>query len=614
VLVGSLEIIVVLLLQVAGECSSTSSSQVEASQEIHSFLEVYAVAPYRIAQEPVAGDRYQRDEPWRTDDRIEARRGFRLPSSLALCRPFEPLAGRSSLSGVCSFESVPGASAPISFRESGGCHIPLRSTTTAQGNLSTATGPSSLMTSHTSGGVSTSPSWQREASAFYRGSSREVTPSTLSAGMTFGLSLAMTDPSEWLLVSSLIEQPGSRENRLGRVSIYRSSGVHENGNAVQSESALEWEAFQVLEEHSGLEDSFFGFAVAVDRDLAIVSAPGLNNVYVYVLDRPAAHWKLAAILHEPDGVLFGVAIGLWVGQSGDDARIVVADPAFQEDQGRVSVYSKKGDGWTQDSVLEDLEGQSGDMYGSAVSIHGDHILVGAPGSCKFGENRGLVYAYRLHEGSWRHDQTFVAPQTAAGTRFGMSLSMSATAAVIGSESAVVNARVSGSAWVYGCDEERGWTLEQQLTPSSPSVNGMKFGSSVAIRGDTMILVGCTKLDAWRLDSSRISHRQAGAAILFLFVDGYWHDAEIYLPPKDRAGDEVSFGAHLALSRTQAVVGTPWIEQKQVIGDSDLAIPPYQGAVFAFQTPRFLCSGGCRADDGLAFDRIPDAAPVLVECV
>jgi hypothetical protein len=56
------------------------------------------------------------------------------------------------------------------------------------------------------------------------------------------------------------------------------------------------------------------------------------------------------------------------------------------------------------------------------------------------------------------------------------------------------------AWVYVYDQERGWTLEQELTPNYPPETGMQFGSAVDICGDTMILVGCTQLDAWRVDS------------------------------------------------------------------------------------------------------------------
>jgi hypothetical protein len=65
--------------------------------------EVFAVAPYRVTHTLLSGERYSsfiEDEPWHVASPYgEAMRGFRLPSSLALCQPFQPLSGRSSLSG-----------------------------------------------------------------------------------------------------------------------------------------------------------------------------------------------------------------------------------------------------------------------------------------------------------------------------------------------------------------------------------------------------------------------------------------------------------------------------------------------------------------------------------
>jgi FG-GAP repeat len=68
---------------------------------------------------------------------------------------------------------------------------------------------------------------------------------------------------------------------------------------------------------------------------------------------------------------------------GVDACILVSDPAFQNDQGRVSVYRRVDAAWLLEVVLEDIEGRSGDMYGSAVSLSGERLLIGAPGSCKW---------------------------------------------------------------------------------------------------------------------------------------------------------------------------------------------------------------------------------------
>lgn len=131
----------------------------------------------------------------------------------------------------------------------------------------------------------------------------------------------------------------------------------------------------------------FGTSVDVDGGTAVVGAsgPGFDFVpsrgAVYVYDGREADWAEQAKLtssgtHVNDR--FGWSVGI-------DRGTVVAGAPYQGrtagvdlEKGAAVVFTRDGDGWTQQRTLLASDTAQGDHLGTAVAVSGDDVLAGAP--------------------------------------------------------------------------------------------------------------------------------------------------------------------------------------------------------------------------------------------
>ncbi len=118
-------------------------------------------------------------------------------------------------------------------------------------------------------------------------------------------------------------------------------------------------------------------------------------------------------------------------------------------------------------------------FGAAVAISGGYIAVGAPEDSSNAEKAGSVTVYHLDSGVWTVQQTITA-SAVAGDRFGTSVALSDDTLIVGAEE---RAGV-GAAYVFTVSGTT-WTLQQTLTKSLAA--GAKFGHSVALEGDVAVI-------------------------------------------------------------------------------------------------------------------------------
>src|SRR5262249_16948820 len=125
-----------------------------------------------------------------------------------------------------------------------------------------------------------------------------------------------------------------------------------------------------------------------------------------------------ARLTESDGQdgydIFGNAVAI------DGDTVVVADEAWGEPEsykGSVYVFVKqpgnRSEVLTQTAKLTASDGVAGDSFGTAVAIHGDTIVVGAPDQGLHGppgKNLGTIYVFVRPAGGWT-DMTETAKLT-----------------------------------------------------------------------------------------------------------------------------------------------------------------------------------------------------------
>ena len=148
------------------------------------------------------------------------------------------------------------------------------------------------------------------------------------------------------------------------------------GGLVRGEDALE---VTKLLASDGAAHDYFG-TVAVDGPVAIVGAEGENDwqgaAYTYKKGGDGA-WGETAKLVADDGAArayFGHAVAI----SGDVA--VVGAIGNDEFTGAAYVYRTVdgGDTWTQEAKLLASDYAAGAQFGTSVAIDGDAIVVGAP--------------------------------------------------------------------------------------------------------------------------------------------------------------------------------------------------------------------------------------------
>ena len=226
-----------------------------------------------------------------------------------------------------------------------------------------------------------------------------------------------------------------------------------------------------------------------------------------------------------------------------------------------------------------------DKFGVSVAIHGNTAVVGAfhdedTGSLQ--DNNGSAYVYSCTGSTWILEEKLVASDGEAIDRFGFSVDIFGDTIVIGSPYSEGSDRESGSAYVYtrtilstGPD----WSFQQKLK-SSDGLDGDRFGTSVSIYGD-MIVVGADGVDGFINYASTEYNNfgygggchgmtsqpggiqnlpcSVGAAYVFTRSGTIWtEEARLNASDSDahQFGDD-AFGYDVAIFRNTIVVGSKW---------------------------------------------------------
>ncbi|MEE3239826.1 MAG: Ig-like domain-containing protein [Pseudomonadota bacterium] len=182
-------------------------------------------------------------------------------------------------------------------------------------------------------------------------------------------------------------------------------------------------------------------------------------------------------------------------------------------------------------------GSSFDNFGYSVSIDGNTALVGA----YQGDTRGSAYVYVRNNGVWSEQAKLTASDGEDWDTFGMSVSLDAGTALIGSR---LHDNSSGSAYVFVRNNDA-WGLLQKLTASDSGIDD-NFGASVSIDGDTAV-IGAQHDDTPNYNS--------GSAYVFIRNNGVWSE-QVKLTASDGASNNV-FGWSVSIDGDTAVIGSPF---------------------------------------------------------
>lgn len=373
-------------------------------------------------------------------------------------------------------------------------------------------------------------------------------------------------------------------------------GLANRGSAyVFTRAGASWTQQAKLLAADGAANDFFGDAVALSRETALVGAwrddvganPDQGSAYVFV--RSGVTWSqqarlLAAEAAAGDGFGFSVAL------SGDVAAVgaMFDDLGSSAEQGSAHVFVRSGAAWALQARVLAADGAASDQFGAAVAISADTLVVGAVFDA-IGANagQGSAHVFLLPPASWQARSKLLAPEGGAGDQFGFSVALQGDTAVIGARAATIGDGVGqGAAYVFA---RRGgfWQFEARLLAADAAAEDV-FGTAVALSGDT-VLVGAYGRDIG-------ANADQGAAYVFVRSGGAWTQ-QARLQAAD-GGARDYFGSAVALSGDTALVGAD--------GD-DIGANANQGAAYVFvrsdgswtQQTKLLAADGA-ADDGFGF--------------
>ncbi|MBL7163789.1 MAG: sortase [Anaerolineales bacterium] len=303
----------------------------------------------------------------------------------------------------------------------------------------------------------------------------------------------------------------------------------------------------------------FGNSVAISGDTLVIGArydsvsagSGLQYqsgaAYVYIREGNA--WVQQARL-APDvpqaGDLFGSAVDIdqdtiVVGAVGNDSVDENGNDA--PEMGAVYVFTRSDDIWRQGAKIEPEDGIEADYFGNAVAIVRERIVVGASGKdIGTTKDAGKVYSYYRSGTKWYQSQSITAPKPEKRDNFGSSLDLDGPRLVVG---APAEDKV-GAAYIYYRTGST-WTQESKIEPDDDKT-GDFFGSSVAVNGG-IVVVGVPFADP-DLGAGQVTN--AGAAYVFKKKANRWELDEKLVPDRALAFD--NFGDSVTTNGNSIVVG------------------------------------------------------------
>jgi hypothetical protein len=320
------------------------------------------------------------------------------------------------------------------------------------------------------------------------------------------------------------------------------------------------EAYETkLTASDGAEGDYFGYAVSVHGDYAIVGAyhdddagEGSDSGSAYIFHRIGHDWvqqaKITASDPSPGGSYygyslsdyFGISVSLWGDYAIVGASLKTIDGKVWA--GAAYIFHRTGDVWTEQARLTASDPDMRDRFGNHVSISGDYALIGADGDSDDGQSSGSAYIFHRTGVVWTEQTKLTASDASANDAFGSAVSIYGDYAIVGAGLDDDGATDSGSAYIFHRTGDV-WTEEAKLTAPDPGFNE-RFARTVSMYED-YVLIGAYHDNDVCLYS--------GAAFIFHRTGDVWTQ-EAKLIPSDPIVESY-FGFRVSLWDDYALIGS-----------------------------------------------------------
>ena len=379
----------------------------------------------------------------------------------------------------------------------------------------------------------------------------EVIPVPVNEGIHWGGSVDISG-------TTLIVGYGSKFGNFG----------NDDGVYIMEQKGEEWEVLNHFPSPNQGRINYFGLAVALEENLAVIGAPeqggnllkgglgllgeGPGRIYVYRRGSGGNFALMEAFSANDARDLdrFGFAVDI------SGTTLVVSAPLHDQEKGAVYVYTLEGDEWKQQAQLQADDGGRKNRFGWDCAISADTVVVGAPLAAAPDRHSGAAYVFKRKGNVWKQTAKLAPHDGDGGDHFGLSVDVSEGRAIVGAyrDENHGNRRVSGSAYIFS---EAGdtYTQEAKLTADKPQ-EGASFGWTVAIDVNRA-LVSAPFADTKIGDDS-------GAVYAFLKVGPNWVLQAIIMPERgqgkeggDLMGYAVALDGKFGRDFNYAAIGVPW---------------------------------------------------------
>jgi hypothetical protein len=336
-----------------------------------------------------------------------------------------------------------------------------------------------------------------------------------------------------------------------------------------------------------VEGMYFGNAVGIEGDYAVVGAPGAQSEEgdipgaAYVFKRANGVWTQVARLAEFPGIEFGSAVAI----SGQ--RVMVGDPEDDERgvrAGAVYVYKQSGDEFFSDNKILATDATEEDYFGSAIHLDGDRAIFGALFNDQSAVESGAAYIY-LWNGSFWFKQAKIAPSDPSPDKwFGFAVHLVGDLAVVGAPQDDAMGQDAGAAYFFEWDGIT-WNESIKMFGSNTGA-GDYFGNAVGTDG-RKILVGGYSNDG-------VTGPDSGNAYTFIRPGGAWQQTTSLVTAGDSAAFD-SFAISIVVRGEWALVGS--------LGGGDAGLFAGSAYFYNYHAPTM---GDATSDEQVNFADITEA--------
>jgi hypothetical protein len=245
--------------------------------------------------------------------------------------------------------------------------------------------------------------------------------------------------------------------------------------------------------------------------------------------------------------------------------------------GAVYVFVRSGSTWTQQAYLKASNTQAGDLFGAAVAIAGDTIIVGAQNESSsatgvngdqfadFAGASGAAYVFVRNGTTWSQQAYLKASNTEGIDHFGWAVAIAGDTVAVSAtneDSAATgvngdqlnNAALSSGAVYVFTRSGTSWS-QQAYVKASNTGQSDDFGFALTLSGNSLV-VGADLEDSAALgvNGNQLSNDAANAGAVYVFTrSGSTWTQQAYLKASNTEADD-QFGSAVAMSGQTLVVG------------------------------------------------------------